>query len=112
MINTNGVLGHRINLDELYRLMLKNSSIPKDQISRPNDRVTLLHRIDTHTTSIFLFHTGSYMITGGKNHIHIRGAFEFMMGIIEPVWARIVLPDEDIIDDVANSEQFKHFETV
>ena len=112
MINTNGVLGHKINLDELYRQMLADSTISKEQISRPNDRVTLLYRTESHTTSIFLFHTGSYMITGGKNHIHIRGAFEFMMGIIEPIRSSILLPDEDVIDCVAMSEEFKHLETM
>jgi TATA-box binding protein (TBP) (component of TFIID and TFIIIB) len=99
MINTNFSMPFKINLTELYALMLKKGiECRNDKISHACVNVKYDHA--EKKISIFVFEKGSIVITGAKNGDHIKTAFEFINKFLYANYLLIVKKDLNLRENV------------
>lgn len=100
MINSNCKVPFKINRDILFQLL------KKDKIKcryDPNSHACVNIRYDITTSdkvSIFVFQSGSIIITGGKTIVDINKGYHYIMGIISKHYEAIKKKD---LDDYINS---------
>lgn len=89
MINTNYVMPFKINLEELYKLLIsKNTECRYDKLS--HSCVNIKYNHPEKKVSIFVFEKGSIVITGAKNGEHIRLAYDYINKILLANYLKIV----------------------
>jgi TATA-box binding protein (TBP) (component of TFIID and TFIIIB) len=89
MINTNYVMPFKINLEELYKLLIaKNTECRYDKLS--HSCVNIKYNHPEKKVSIFVFEKGSIVITGAKNGEHIRMAYDYINKILLANYIKIV----------------------
>jgi TATA-box binding protein (TBP) (component of TFIID and TFIIIB) len=95
MINTNYVMPFKINLEELYKLLLsQNVECRYDKLS--HSCVNIKYEHPEKKVSVFVFEKGSIVITGAKNGDHIGLAYDFINKILLVNYYLIVKKDINI----------------
>jgi len=108
MINSNFKLNYKVDRKQLAVLLKKNHRIntkdteigPVDFKYKPtggHSCVNIKHHYDEISKpSIFVFQTGSIIITGAKNLQHIISSYIFIQKILTKYHQQIIIPDLDI----------------
>ena len=100
MINSNCKVPFKINRDVLFQL-LKKDKIKCRYDPNSHACVNIRHEINaTDKVSIFVFQSGSIIITGGKTILDINKGYHYIMGIISKHYETIKKKD---LDDYINS---------
>jgi len=87
MINSNFNVVYKINIENLYPLIIKKGV--KARFEPLSHRcvnikyVSPQHKETDKPISIFVFESGSIIITGARNGSHIKHAYEFINGVLE-----------------------------
>jgi TATA-box binding protein (TBP) (component of TFIID and TFIIIB) len=96
MINTNFTIPFKVNLTELYELMvLKGIECRYDKINHSCVNVKYNH--PEKKISIFVFEKGSIVITGAKNGEHIKMAYDFINKFLYSNYKQIVKKDINLL---------------
>jgi TATA-box binding protein (TBP) (component of TFIID and TFIIIB) len=96
MINTNFKIPFKVNLTELYELMvLKGIECRYDKINHSCVNVKYNH--PEKKISIFVFEKGSIVITGAKNGEHIRLAYDFINKFLYSNYKQVVKKDINLL---------------
>jgi TATA-box binding protein (TBP) (component of TFIID and TFIIIB) len=83
LINVNFKIGFSINRDTLYRLLLSiGESASYEKCKHAGVSVKFLPKGKDRPISIFVFESGSIVITGSKNEEHILEGYEFITSLI------------------------------
>jgi len=94
MINSNFHVGFMIDRVILYRLLLeKEFECSYDQCSHAG--VNLKYKKGNDTISIFVFESGSVIITGVKNKQYIFDAYEFIVKLLYENFNRLIKIDAE-----------------
>jgi len=94
MINSNFHVGFMIDRVILYKLLLeKGYECNYDQCSHA--AVNLKYKCDNDEISIFIFESGSIIITGVKNKIHINESYNFIVTFLHDNYNIIAKHDID-----------------
>ena len=100
MINSNCRVPFKINRDALFQL-LKTEKIKCRYDPNSHACVNIRHDINTNdTVSIFVFQSGSIIITGGKTISDINSGYHYIMNIISKHYEAIKKKD---LDEYINS---------
>jgi len=109
MINSNFKLQFKLDCEELFRI-LKAHHKPKtkdtaighvDCTYNPSRHACVNIKFpysEDQEISIFVFHTGSIIITGGKNLQHIISAYKFIINIIDVYKDSVKITELDPIE--------------
>jgi len=107
MINSNFRVDYKINRKKLFKLLLKfhNKETKDTEIGYveckygPNGGhscVDIKYRYDEkNKPSIFVFQTGSILITGAKKLEHIIKSYQYIMKILDRYYQKIKIPELD-----------------
>lgn len=125
MINSNFKIDYRIDRKRLYVLLIKNHHIwTTDKeigyVECENDSVRGHSCVnikcptpDQHKTSIFIFQTGSIIITGAKKFSHIIHAYKYVQKILKRYYREIRIIDLDpqlVRAEIKKYQQIKKLE--
>jgi len=93
MINSNFRLGFRVNRDKLYELLIEmNITCSYEPVVHACVNVKYSYN-ETDIISIFVFESGSIIITGAKNKEHIDTAYKFINKLVYNNFYKIVKND-------------------
>ena len=100
MINTNFDIGYRVNRDKLYEYTQQHNIIASYD---PNVHagVNIKYNINKKKISIFVFESGSIIITGASTSEHVTIAYEFINKLLLTNYDKFVTRDvlsESLID--------------
>lgn len=100
MINTNFDIEYRVNRDKLFEYTEQNNIIASYD---PNVHagVNIKYKIKKKKISIFVFESGSVIITGASNSEHVKSAYEFINKLLLANYDKFVTRDvlsESLID--------------
>jgi TATA-box binding protein (TBP) (component of TFIID and TFIIIB) len=97
MINTNFTIPFKVNLNELYDLMiLKGIECRYDKMNHSCVNVKYNH--PEKKISIFVFEKGSIVITGAKNGEHIKMAFDFINKFLYSNYKKVVKKEFNLLN--------------
>ena len=100
MINSNCRVPFKINRDVLFQI-LKSEKIKCRYDPNSHACVNIRHDINSNdTVSIFVFQSGSIIITGGKTISDINSGYHYIMNIISKHYEAIKKKD---LDEYINS---------
>ena len=95
MINSNCKVPFKINRDILFQL-LKKDKVKCRYDPNSHACVNIRHDINSNDkVSIFVFQSGSIIITGGKTIVDINKGYHYIMGIISKHYEQIIKKDLD-----------------
>lgn len=100
MINTNFDIGYTVNRDKLFEYTQQHDIIASYD---PNVHagVNIKYKIKKKKISIFVFESGSIIITGASNSEHVKSAYEFINKLLLANYDKFVTRDvlsESLID--------------
>jgi TATA-box binding protein (TBP) (component of TFIID and TFIIIB) len=106
MINSNFKVNYKIDRKKLYSILkIRHKLSTKDKEigyvdckydpQGGHSCVNIKYNDNGHKTSIFIFQTGSIIITGAKALIQIISAYQFIMKILGKYYDEIKVPDID-----------------
>lgn len=83
LINVNFKIGHGVNRDSLHRLLLSTGNITSyEKCKHAGVSVKFLPKDKARPISIFVFESGSVVVTGSKNENHILEGYDFIQSFI------------------------------
>lgn len=100
LINVNFKLGHGVNRDNLHRLLLSLGELTTyEKCKHAGVGVKFLPEGKEKPISIFVFESGSVVITGSKNHHHIMSGYEFITSFVREHKREVLkLPTQKLLE--------------
>lgn len=105
LINANFKLGHGINRDALYRLLISiGESTTYERCKHAGVGVKFLPKDKDKPISIFVFESGSVVITGSKNEKHIMEGYRFITELVRKYYNEVFkLPSSTLLHRIMNT---------
>lgn len=122
MINSNFKVDYNIDRKKLAKLLRVNHGFgsiddefgyiqSKYEPTGGHSCVNIKHYYDeTSRPSVFVFQTGSIIITGAKNYYHIISAYKFINKLLERYYSAVRIPILDIDEVQAEIVRFKRLQ--
>ena len=109
LINVNFEVGYSINRDDLYRLLLSQSQECYYERCK-HAAVSVKYKVadKKKPISIFVFDTGSIVITGSSNEEHIMESYNYITNLLSTNKSKIVKVSIDVILENILRTKFSH----
>jgi TATA-box binding protein (TBP) (component of TFIID and TFIIIB) len=105
MINSNYRVNYKINRERLYALLKdKNINCKYEPAKHACVNIKFIDP-STKNVSIFVFESGSIIITGANNIDHINNAYRYITDILTNNYENIIKEDIDNIVDLLNEDE-------